>query len=237
VAKSFYILELSIQPFDEGRRADMLVYNRPEHLLDLLKQEFQTEALERRSRASALCIGYGATLVIWVVQQGKVTKAIDLHPFIHVSLGGRPTLPLTEGEELMKMMSQADVEEEYDFSEVDPRFEIDWPAISKQLEPLKGEVLERGQRSGITVSSKLVEELGSYLRMIKPLRGAAEDEHEGGALLDYGYNALEGRSYRVHFREPDATKKKAKTNSKKAPSKSQAKRKPSSKTKRTRVRA
>jgi hypothetical protein len=143
-SKSCYLLELSVEP-GGARRWDVFAYNSPEHIRRCLEQEFLGTDADATELAAYLAVWYGETIKISIVDDGRVVRTLDLHPFIRVRIGDGPLVPLTEsrtyketwpgegGEPLGKAV----------------HFELDWPSIRAELPALTGAQLMPGEEDVI----------------------------------------------------------------------------------------
>src|SRR5690349_6475723 len=93
--KSCYVLEISVTP-GGARRGDLFTYNRLLHLRYCLKHELFAEDPADRAYAASLAAGYGETIVLWVVENDRLVRAVDLRRHIRIRVDGEPGLTLVE---------------------------------------------------------------------------------------------------------------------------------------------
>jgi hypothetical protein len=183
---STYALELSIDP-GGGRRGDVFVYNRLEHVRRVLEQEFMAE---NRGLAAYLSIWYGERILLWVMQRGRVVEAIDLQPMIRVHGLGLEGVPLADKAKLAPLRRDDHLGEAVMSDEKDVRFEIDWDRLAADVPALEGDLLRPGQSTLVKGGAATIRALRSYLSVC--------DE------LHYGYNDLEaGEEPAPHWEDPD----------------------------------
>jgi hypothetical protein len=182
VPRSCYVLELSVTP-GRTRRADLFTYNRLVHIRRCLEHEFL--GLEPAGRAdAALLAAQGETIALWVVEENRAVRGIDLRPHIRVRLGADAPIALADAgvrnEAYRKRLA----------SSQDVAFEIDWDAIALETPALRGELLHPGEILELDADEDVLAPFDSYLEI-------AED-------LAYGYEDLEGdRRAPPGFTDPD----------------------------------
>ncbi len=169
--KSCYILELSVTP-GSARRGDLFTYNRLVHVRRCLEQEFLAPDPEERAYAASLAAGHGETIVLWVVEGGRLVRGIDLRRRIRIRVGAEPAVPLDQAE----MRDDAWKDRLADGARI--AFEIDWDAIAAETPALHGEPLRPGEMLELEVDEDVVAPFDSYLEI-------AEE-------VAYGYEDLEG---------------------------------------------
>ena len=162
---SCYILELSVDP-GGARRGDVSAYARADHLRKILENELSTPD------GGMLPISYGERMILWVVQGGVVSAALDLHPFIRVHWGDRTPCTLDDAKALAPLAERYGNVEEID----DVTFTLDWDAIA--IPALEGEPLGIDGTVKLSDPRKLLKKVGSYLVGTDP--------------IPFGYSDLEG---------------------------------------------
>ena len=169
--KSCYILELSVTP-GGARRGDLFTYNRPAHVRRCLEHEFHSPDPQNLAYTAALAAGHRETIVVWVVEAGKLVRAIDLHPYIRIRLDDDPAIPIADARERDegwkdRLAGGGRI-----------AFEIDWDSISAETPALHGEPLRPGEQLDLEVDEDVIAPFDSYLEIAETVR--------------YGYEDLEG---------------------------------------------
>lgn len=176
--RSCYVLELSVDP-GGARRGDVYVYNRLDHVRRVLEQEFLPEEPAAAALAGYLAVWYGERILLWVVREGRVAEAIDLHPFLRVSSTAVPGGAVALDDKAGLAPLRAAFEKGDGFGdELGLRFELDWERIAGRAPALAGEPLRPGGSIKLKGGAAQFRSLGSHL--------ALADE------LPYGYSDLEG---------------------------------------------
>jgi hypothetical protein len=175
------VLELSVTP-GRTRRADVFTYNRLVHIRRCLEQEFLAADPAWRADAAFLA-AQGETVALWVVEDNRLVRGIDLRRFIHVRLGTDPPISLAEASQRddaykARLAKAADV-----------GFEIDWDAIAVETPGLRGAPLHPGEMLQLEAEEDVLAPFDSYLEV-------AED-------LVYGHEDLEGGEKPMGFVDPD----------------------------------
>jgi hypothetical protein len=192
MAKSCYVLELSVTPgrvswnpahaahASGARRADLFTYNRLVHIRRCLEQEFLGADVERRAYAASLAAGYGETITLWVVEDDRIVRGIDLHRHIRVRVGDDPALALTDTRDRDGAWKDRLVTDE------GVAFEIDWDAIAAETPSLHGDPLRPGEQIDLDVDDDISSLCDSYLEIAEGLRYGYEDL-EAGAPAPPGF--------------------------------------------------
>ncbi len=188
------MLELSVQP-GGSRWAELHAYSNPAHIRAWLEAFCKNDA----GTSAYHAIWYGATLGIWIVQQGKVVNFIDLYPHISARVGDSQAVPIEDDAGCRALVRGArkpverneddeeDDDDEFDHEDEDldtydaMRLELDWAAIEGQLPPLMEPLLLPGQRTRIRLGTALPE-VASYLEGGSIEFGSYD--HEAGVHLD-----------------------------------------------------
>src|SRR6185312_15152892 len=138
MAKSCYVLELSVTPGRASwnpahavhgagaRRADLFTYNRLAHIRRCLEQEFLGTDVEARAYAAALAAGFGETITLWIVENDRIVRGIDLHRHIRIQVGDDPALALSDTRDRDGAWKDRLLAGE------GLAFEIDWDAIAAE---------------------------------------------------------------------------------------------------------
>jgi hypothetical protein len=178
MSRSCYILELSVSP-GHGRRGELFVYGRPVHLRRCLESEFLDEDPRDRVRAVAM-VAYGETVALWVVEEGRVVRGIDLRPFVRVRLPDGLDLTLAEArlrDEPWKAMLTA-------LPSVDVT--LDWDGIASVTPPLRGEPLRPGESVDLETTEEVLAAFDTYLEVLDDVAYGYEDV-DGGAPPPPGF--------------------------------------------------
>lgn len=191
------MLELSVQP-GGSRWAELHAYADPAHIRAWLEAFCDNGA----GTSAYHAIWYGATLGIWIVQQGEVVHFIDVHPHISARIGDSQAVPLAdekgcgalvrgarkrveEDEDEDEGAEEDDAFDDYEDEDLDTfdamKLELDWEAIARQLPPLLEPRLMPGQRTRIRRGAKR-STVASYLRGGSLEFGSYD--HEAGVHLE-----------------------------------------------------
>jgi hypothetical protein len=234
-ARSFYLLEISIEP-GGGRREERFVYNRPHHIRSCLAQEFLTSGPEHRGFAAEMAADYGEVIALWVIQEGRLVDGLDLRPFLSVRLGDNPPIRLDQRARLGTFSRKVDAGE--GFSRSDISFDIDWAGIAKRLPQLQGKLLQPGEETDFILDKKILKKVKGSL-LLEELYDAEELAEEGEeptslSPIRYGYNDMEAGAFSGDddgptFIDPDSPREVPRRSSKKASKKPAAKAKQPSK--------
>jgi hypothetical protein len=182
MARSCYVLELSVTPgrrswnpaHDSGaRRADLFTYNRLVHIRRCLEQEFLGADAEGRAYAAALAAGYGETIALWVVENSRIVRGVDLHRHIRLRVGDEPALSLSDAGDRDGAWKDRLVGGE------GLAFEIDWDAIAAETPALHGEPLRPGEQLDLDADDDIVSLCDTYLEIAEGLRYGHEDLEPG----------------------------------------------------------
>lgn len=176
MSASAFILELSVGP-GGSRWAETHTWTEPWQLRAILERFCENDD----NLAAYHSISYGATLGIWIVQQGRLIDFIDLHPFILVTVEGQRR-PLAE--------FLADTEAHSSFLDAhedgwleDVELTLFWDPIEERLPKLLAPVLEPEDELEF-VSAKLpTAPSETYLDFANPLVLGSR-EHESGEDLE-----------------------------------------------------
>lgn len=173
---SAYILELSVGP-GGSRWAETHTWTEPWQL-KLILEEFCSND---DNLAAYHCISYGATLAIWVVQQGHLVDFIDLHPYLLVTLpdGKRPLGEFRADEPALNAFLDG---REDDWLE-DVELTLFWDPIEERLPKLRAPVLQPGESVEFEGTPPPTAPKDSYLSFANPLT-LGSIEHESGEELE-----------------------------------------------------
>lgn len=153
--KSCYVLELSVGP-GGSRWAELHTYSDPGHLRAILERFCRNPD----GFSAYHAIWYGAVLGVWVVQLGKTTAFIDLHPFIRARLGDKPPQTLDDKEGCLGLVIEArsEKDDDDDFQDGDietyaqMKLEADWTAVAARLPALEAPLLSPRQQTRIVTT-------------------------------------------------------------------------------------
>jgi hypothetical protein len=171
MAKSCYVLELSVVP-GGARRADLFTYNRLVHVRRCLEQEFFPPDVADRVYAAALA-GSGETIVLWVVEGGRLVRGLDLHRHIRVRVGDDPPILLTEAE------AREGVWKDRLADGAAVSFVVDWDAIAAETPALHGDPLRPGEVLDLELDDDVIAPFDSYLEIVEELRYGYDDVEFG----------------------------------------------------------
>jgi hypothetical protein len=147
--RSCYVLELSVGP-GGSRWAEVHAYPEARTLQRWLAHFCRNEG----GFSAYHAIWYGATLAIWVVEAGEVTRMIDLHPHLRAHLPDGTSLRLddqAQRDRIGEEREDADADGEGNPFEYFERvtLETDWDAIAKELPELAPPLLHPGERTAV----------------------------------------------------------------------------------------
>ena len=173
---SAYILELSVGP-GGSRWAETHTWTEAWQLR-LILEEF---CANDDNLAAYHCISYGATLAIWVVQEGHLVDFIDLHPYILVTLdeGKRPLAEFRADEDALSAF--LDAHEDGWLEDVE--LTLFWDPIEERLPKLVQPVLENDETVRFEGLAPPVAPRDSYLSHANPMTLGSVD-HESGEELE-----------------------------------------------------
>jgi hypothetical protein len=172
--KSCYILQFSVEP-GGARRADRMVYRRREHILELVRREFLGGSAQEHAQLADLVLDYGMTMMVWVVQHGQVTVALDLHGFASVRIAGGAPLRLEDPAARERWQTR------------DRRrgvaFEVDLDALAAAMPALQEPLLAPGEVTGVWFRKGFDEAVARQIASII---------HDRKGRVCFGYTDLEG---------------------------------------------
>lgn len=143
--RSCYVLELSVEP-GGSRWAELHAYTDPRKLAALVKRFCKNE----HGFSAYHAIWYGATLGIWVVQAGVVTRFVDLHPWISARRGRGEAVPLARKAALRRALDLGAPGEPYDEDlPAKVKLAVDWDEVAALLPALKQPLLRRGEATPV----------------------------------------------------------------------------------------
>jgi hypothetical protein len=173
---SAYVLELSARP-GGARWAETHTWTEPWQLRMLLDEFCANDD----NLAAYHCLAAAATLGIWVVQQGELTRFIDLQPFIFVKQpeGARSLAELFADPETLNALLDAHDDEWLE----DVELELFWDAIEDQLPALVAPVLQPDEQAPVELVFPPGAPKDSYLSFATPLT-LGSVEHESGEELE-----------------------------------------------------
>lgn len=147
--RSLYVLELSVQP-GGSRWAELHAYAEPRHL----KAWVRSFCANEDGLPAYHAIWYGATLGIWTVQRGAVTKFVDLHRHVLARVGRAEPEPLSRRGALKRLLRQAGAPDEDDddfdleaYARV--KLSVDWDAVAARLPALREPTIAPGELATI----------------------------------------------------------------------------------------
>lgn len=176
MSASAYILELSVGP-GGSRWAETHTWTEPWQLRAILEQFCENDG----NLAAYHCISYGATLGIWIVQQGRLLDFIDLHPFILVGLpdGKRPLREFLDDEGALNAYLDGRTDDWLEEVELT----LVWDPIEEQLPRLLAPVLSPDDEVPFSAEAFPTAPKENYLDFANPLVMGSM-EHESGEELD-----------------------------------------------------
>jgi hypothetical protein len=123
---------------------------------------------------------YGETVVLWVVEDGKLVRGVDLRPHIRLRVGDAPAMSLATAELRDEKWKDALA------THTDVAFEIDWDAIALATPALVGEPLKPGEAVPIEADEEVLAPFDSYLEITEDLAYGHEDL-DGGEKAPPGF--------------------------------------------------
>ena len=182
MAPSCYILELSVSP-GRARRGDVFVYSRLAHIRRCLEQEFLAPDVESRRYVASLAV-QGATVALWVVEEGKLVRGVDLRRHIRMRLGADAPIALGATDD------RDDAWKDQIASAETIEFTVDWDSIARESPTLRGAPLQRGETVQVDRDDEVLANFDSYLEIVDD--------------FTYGYEDLDGgTSAPLDFVDPD----------------------------------
>lgn len=172
---SAYILELSVGP-GGSRWAETHTWTEPWQLR-LILEEF---CANEDNLAAYHCISYGATLGVWVVQNGHLVDFVDLHPYILVTLPGekRPLGEFRADEDALNAFLDG---REDDWLE-DVKLTLFWDPIEERLPKLEAPVLAPDESVDFEGLPPPSAPKDSYLSFANPLTLGSMEQESGEEL-------------------------------------------------------
>lgn len=174
MSASAYILELSVGP-SGSRWGELHTWTERWQLRAILEQFCENDD----NLAAYHSIFYGATLGVWVVQQGRLVEFVDLHPFILVTLpeGQRPLAEFLADQPARAAFLDGHEDEWLD----DVELTLFWDPVEERLPPLLPPLLGPEDEVAFTSARLPNAPADSYLEFANPLSLRSID-YEAGEL-------------------------------------------------------
>ena len=172
MTKSCYLLELSVEP-GGARRGDIWAYSQWSDIRRAIESEFINDDPLYNALAADLAVFYGETIGIWVVQSGRATKFIDLHPFLRARVEGSRAVALDDALGLEALQPPEGFVTKAEF-------EIDWDGIREALPPLSGRLLAAGEWTAIARDADAISG-SSYIALSDRIGYGHTDAENGDA--------------------------------------------------------
>lgn len=192
---SCYVLCVELDAPGGGDRRETFAYARTGHVLDALRQELEGKLLGSAREALAAICARGESLVIGVVQQGRLVDAVDARAFLRARCADGESAPLEElaaelsGDDAWRVGASGAPESKI------VALELDEHALLSALPELEPPLLAYGGRVQVAAAPK--ETRTAVLELAKQLG-------RGKRGVAYGYADLLGEFVsRERFVDPD----------------------------------
>jgi hypothetical protein len=164
ITKSFYLMEISVQP-GGARRGELYLYNDPQHILAILRQEaalYESMWVERSLELMDI-------LGVWSVTGETLDAFVDLRPFLSFRVGQGAPLRWEEASQLVEAVA----------GDRDLHVDIDHSAMLAALPEIEGELACHGDVIRLKKRRKVLPQ--SYVQLAL----------EQSEALHYGRNDVE----------------------------------------------
>lgn len=159
--KSCYVVELSVEP-GGSRRGDVIAVGTKALVKKVLEREFRNPDPMLMGIAASMALGYGETILVWVVQQGNVAAVVDVHPFLTAHTDGLAPARLDD-RAACKAVAKAIACGDYAKEGAKVRFTLDWKGLDRALPALEGRTLRRSDAVALDFSHVNMEKVRSHL--------------------------------------------------------------------------